>query len=246
MLKIKNYFKTILKHFFALQILLVICSFSTVFAQSTFNSQRLENAIISYVRSVNKCESVVVINQKIPEQRFTQSGVQATINHQGDLTGLCKVNIDFIQNGEIIRSQEVRIKVNLFATVPVATRFIPRGAEITAKDVENRRADVTNIDPNTVVELNEAIGKKSKSGIAKGGVIKYSDLIANDDVLIKRGDRVRLLHYSGAFLIRTNGFAMENGTAGSIIKVKRDNQTLYGFVADDGNIIIEDRKVFEQ
>jgi len=237
--KIINYFKTIFKHFFGITAIIIICFTVNLNAQSTFSSERLERAIISYVKNINKCESSVEINQKIQEQRFTQSGVQASIKHQGDLTGLCKVNIDFIFGNEIIRSIEVRIKVKLFANVPVATRFIPRGEDISAKDIEIRKAEVTNIDPNTVAEHGEAIGKKSKNGIPKGSIIKYSDLIANADVLVKRGDRVQIIHYIGNQMsIKTTGFAMSNGTAGDIIKVKRDNHTLQGFIADDGSVII--------
>ena len=249
MQKLKIYFSTIFKHFFGITTVITICllanldSGTKIFAQSTFSKERLENAIINYVKSVNKCESDVEIDQSVREQRFTQSGVQATINHQGDLTGLCKVNIDFLLNGEIIRSQEIRIKVKLFVRVPVAIRFIPKDAVISAEDVEIRRADVTNIDPNTVVELSEAIGAKSRSGIARGNVIKYSDLMAASSISVKKGDRVRLLHYAGAICIKSNGFALENGSVGSVIKVKnQNNQTLFGFVADDGNVIIEDSK----
>jgi len=70
-----------------------------------------------------------------------------------------------------------------------------------------------------------------------------TDNISIKQVQINKGDKVNLLHYSGSVCIKTDGFAVENGRTGDIIKVKKDNnQTLYGFIADDGNIIIKDKK----
>jgi len=65
-----------------------------------------------------------------------------------------------------------------------------------------------------------------------------------NQVKINKGDNIKLLHYSGAVCIKTNGVAMESGNTGSVIKVKKDNsQTLYGFIAEDGNVIIEDKNI---
>lgn len=70
-----------------------------------------------------------------------------------------------------------------------------------------------------------------------------TDNISIKQVQINKGDKVNLFHYSGSVCIKTDGFAVENGSTGDIIKVKKDNsQTLYGFIAEDGNVIIEDKK----
>ena len=64
------------------------------------------------------------------------------------------------------------------------------------------------------------------------------------EVQIQKGQKVKLLHYSGAICIKTDGVAMESGSTGDVIKVKKDNiQTLYGFIAEDGNVIIENKNI---
>ena len=66
-------------------------------------------------------------------------------------------------------------------------------------------------------------------------------------VQINKGEKVQLFHYSGAICIKTNGVAMESGITGEVIKVKKDNsQTLYGFIAEDGNVIVENRSVLNK
>ncbi len=75
----------------------------------------------------------------------------------------------------------------------------------------------------------------------KINVIPQHNNIFNN-VTINKGDKVKMLHYSGAICIKMDGIAVESGSTGDVIKVKKDNiQTLYGFIAEDGNIIIESK-----
>jgi flagella basal body P-ring formation protein FlgA len=214
---------------------------TNAFSQSAFNSTKLENAIINYVVNENKCESKVEIAQVIKSQKFSQKGVNARISHTEDLIGNCKVQLSFYDGTEIIHKEVVRLNVRVYAKVPVAQRFIGKDVKIEIDDIAMQKMEVTNIDPNSVVEINEAIGKLSKKGISKGSIIQYTDITSSNDITIKKNDKVNLLHYSGTILIKTEGVALEGGSAGSVIKVKKGHQTLYGFIADDGYVVIEDK-----
>ena len=247
-----NYLKTIFYRFFDIAIygaiiFFLLCCPNSILAQSSFQGKRLEDAIINYVKQNNKCESEVEIKQQLNEFRFTQSGIKANIRHQNELTGMCKVTLDFVHNGEVINSKDVKINVKLFAKVPAATRFIAKGDKIAKEDIVLKRTEVTKIDPNSVVEIEEAVNKQASKNIAKSQVVLYSDInnvsaASASDVAIKKGDKVRIWYYSGAICIKTDGFALDNGTAGSVIKVKKDNKTLTGFIADDGNVIVDDQQ----
>jgi flagella basal body P-ring formation protein FlgA len=224
--------------------LFMICATINLSAQSTFRSETLQNAITQYVKQQNKCESEVEISQQIKELKFAQSGVKASISHTDDLAGLCKVNIDFLIDGKSIHSETIRIKVKLFAKVPIAVRFIPKDNIIGESDITMQMAEVTNIDPNAVPTINDAVGTKSKKGIAKGSVVQYSEIMSASSIYVNKNDKVKLFHYSGSICIKTDGIALEAGGAGTVIKVKsNEGQSLYGFVADDGNVIIEDKQI---
>lgn len=236
----------ILKKYIILILFILSTFFSKTLAQSTFSPERLEKAIIEYIQKQNICESEVSFDEVIKSQKFVRTGIKATINHKQPLAGPCKVNIDFLCEDDLVRSQEIRVTVKLFANVPTVTRFIRKDEELKQSDIAICRADVTQIDPNSIINnIEMAIGKKSRNGMVKGEVIKYNDLALASEITIKKGDKIKLIHYSGAICIKTVGFALENGTPGSVIKVKKDNaQTLYGFIADDGNVIIEDKQSF--
>jgi flagella basal body P-ring formation protein FlgA len=223
--------------------LFMICATTNLSAQSTFRSETLQNAITQYVNQQNKCKSEVEISQQLKDLKFAQSGVKASVSHTDDLAGLCKVNIDFLVDGKSIHSETIRIKVKLFANVPVAGRFIPKDNIISENNITMQMAEVTNIDPNAVPTINDVVGKKSKKGIAKGAVVQYSDIVSANSTYVNKNDKVKLFHYSGSICIKTDGIALEAGGAGTVIKVKNnDGQSLYGFVADDGNVIIEDKQ----
>ena len=221
--------------------LILILTYSIAYSQTSFNKETLENAIINYVKTENNIETEVEISQTIKPLRFQQQGVTATISHTDQLIGNTKVLLEFFHGNNLIHQESIRIKVRVFVSVPVANKFIPKDKEINKNDITLQLADVTFINPSSVPDINEITNKLSKNGIAKGKVIQYTDLMTNSDVNIKRNDKVQILHYSGTILIKTEGTAMESGTPGSIIKVKRGHQTLHGFIADDGKVIVEER-----
>ena len=267
---IKSYLKTIFYKFFdiALSIsiisnLLIItlsllfCASDISFAQSSFQGKRLEEAIINYVKQNNKCDCEVEIKQSINEIiKFDETGVKASINHKNELTGICKVSLEFMYNGKIIGSKDVKINVKLFAKVPVAARSIAKGQKITKEDIILKKTEVTKIDPNSVIEIPDAINKQASKNIERNQVILYSDIgitdsfdnskeifeIPNSNISIKKGEKINILYYAGGIRIATKGFALENGTAGSVIKVKTNDKTLIGFIADDGNVIVDDKQ----
>ncbi len=213
-------------------------------AQSKFSKETITKAIEQYVQANADCETKVSIQQTLQAFLFKESGVKAMFSHDGELRGLCKINISFLKNNETIESHDIRIKVNLMAQAPVANKFIAKNTEITGEDITITKTDVTQIDAKLIPDKGEIIGKKAKTGIVKGGIITKASIRSSEDVYIKKGSRVNILHYAGAICIKSTGFALQDGSVGDIIKVKKDNSnTLAGFIAEDGNIIIEDNQI---
>jgi hypothetical protein len=102
---------------------------------------------------------------------------------------------------------------------------------------------------NCKVNINFSYNDQTLSNvIVRIKVISDNQAISNtlfNQIHIKKGDKVKLLYYSGAICIKMDGIAMEEGNTGNIIKIKKNNsqRQLYGFIAEDGNIIIEDKKL---
>jgi flagella basal body P-ring formation protein FlgA len=215
------------------------------FYQSTFSAERLENSVKNYVAKNCQYECEISIEQKLRDLKFPQANVKAAINHDDALVGFCNINLQFFQNNKLINEQKVRLNVKLFDKIPVASRFLAKGEIISEDDISIKKTEITNFVTNqssVIIEKAQIIGKKAKSGIAKNSAIQSSDLISENDIFVKKGEKVKIIYYAGAICIRTEGFALENGSTGSVIKVKSNDKTLHGFIAEDGNIIIEDKQ----
>lgn len=217
-------------------------------AQSTFSVEKLAAAIEKYVTTSNGCKSVVTIDQTLKSHRFPQSGIKAEIEHKGNLSGLCKVTLVFSNNGDVVGREVLRLKVRLYAEVPVATKFIPKGQEILCGDIVMKEAEVTNINPYTLVDTAAIVGVISKSGIAKGSVVTYLMISPKSSAIsIEKNAQINCLLYSGAICIKMNCRALDAGSVGDVIRVNnKDGKTFYGFIADDGNVIIEDKSLFSK
>ncbi len=229
-----------------LSFLLLILSNLSIFAQSTFSRERVKSAIKSYVQSHSKYDVRVEIEQIIRDFEFNQSGVKAEIKHQGELRGKTNLILNFRKNNKIVGSNKIRVRIFCYDKFPIVKHFVGKGKTLKESDIKIAKVDITNLSAPLITKVDEAIGKVTKRGIAKGNPIKLSDLINGKEVFVKRGAKVNLLYYSGAILIKSSGTALQDGSTGDIIKVKKDNSnTIYGFIAEDGNVIIEKKETLE-
>ncbi len=225
--------------------------------QSTFSSQRIAEAINKYVSENTNFESVVKFEQAIKEYTFKEDEVRASISHKEKLRGASRIILTFSKNDKILSTQEIRIRVFLYAQIPIAAIFISKGDTLTHNNISLEKCDVTNL-TDIITDLSEINSQIAKTGIPKGSAIKTKDLLAknnldknklynnsNNQIAIKKNSQVKVLHYAGSILLKFNATALEDGLVGDIIKIKKDNsKTLYGFVAEDGNVILENESFF--
>ena len=236
-----------IKDILILSFFVIIFGQLQLFSQSTFSKERIIKAIESYVQANSQCETRTEIEQAIRDFSFPQDNVKAEFSHTDELRGKTKLTLNFKKNNEVVGSNTIRLHVFCYAKYPVTTKFIPKGETIKATDIEIAKVDITHLAAPIITQKEEAVGKVARTGIVKGDPIKFNDLLTGKEVAIKRGAKVNLLHYSGAILIKSKGTALQDGVTGDIIKVKKDNaNTLYGFIAEDGNIIIEKKEDLEQ
>ena len=215
--------------------------------KSTFSPQRLTTAISDYVARNTDFESVVKFEQAIKDYKFEEEGVVASISHNQELRGVTRVALTFTKDNNILKKDEIRIRVFLYANLPLATKFIAKGDTLTSNNVALGKCDITNLTDAVIENLSEINSqiKIAKTGIPIGNTIKIKNISSNSDITIKKNSQIKVLHYAGAILIRFNAIALEDGAVGDVIKIKKDNsQTLQGFVAEDGNVIVENKSVF--
>ncbi len=221
-------------------LLMLIGLQSTANAQSSFSGDRIESAIINYLKNEASDDIEVEILQKIRTAIFEESGVSAIFSHSfQDFKGIGKVTIHFKSSNRSIRSEDVRVKISKFRTLPVASKMLNSGKVIEHTDIIWQRVDITNYDINNIIETNILVGKKLKNGITKGSPFLSNWL--EGEALIKRGQNVEIVAQSGAVSIRTIGTALQDGSVGELIRVKREgygNTVMQGEVAPNGSVIL--------
>lgn len=229
-------------------IMITIFSGINVFAESNFSGERLKSACIEFLQKKVSGDLNISVTKIIEDQNFVESGVvarcYANVNHY---RGNFFITLEFSLNDRVIRRIDVPVKVQIFRQVPIALNSISRGSTIKETDIIKERKDISGYNDSELISFYEVIDSKAKSNISKGAVITKHFL--QESNIINRGDRVIIIVQSGAVQIRTTGVALQDGSFGETIRVRRDgiagsssSKTLQGNVTQDGTVIIAGNK----
>ncbi|MEJ5244391.1 MAG: flagellar basal body P-ring formation chaperone FlgA [Bacteroidota bacterium] len=220
--------------------LFLLVTTPNLFPQSSFSKERIETAVINFLKSQTNEDIEIEIIQNVRPISFVESSVSASLRHNfQDFKGLGFVWMDFNKDGKTISTEQIRVKIKKFRQLPVTTRFIRSGETLSNADFTIRRFDVTNFNENELVVNNSIVGKITRNGIPKDNPFKISDL--SNDVIIKKGQIVTIIAQSGAISIKTLGTALQDGGAGDVIRVKRNGQgnvVLTGSVNELGFVLL--------
>lgn len=108
-----------------------------------------------------------------------------------------------------------------FIEIPVTANFIKYNGIIQASDLTSTKVRVDRLKRGFATEASEVIGMKAKKYIPAGSMFRMSDLL--NPPVIKSGDPVNLIYYSGLIKLKTVGTAQGSGAVGDSIKVKNDS-----------------------
>ena len=122
-------------------------------------------------------------------------------------------------NGQTPWSLYVPATVSIMLPIVVAATDLSRGALLTENDLTLKEHDITTLHRGYLEEIAGAIGKKLKRNLPRGQVLAPHQIAT--PLAVKRGNRVTIIAGTpGAFEIRTQGQALDNGAAGDRIKVR--------------------------
>lgn len=210
-----------------------------IYSHSFFSGDNIKSACINYIYSVINDEFEIKITDKIQNQSFEEDKVYARF--QGDkntLKGNTHVIVEFLKDEKIIKRLTIPVYIKIYKKLPVAVKSIFSGKQIKNGDFELKKIDATNLNDEDIASEEEILGAIAKRNILKNNVILKSYIQAGNQ--INRGQRVEINVISGAVRIRTTGTALQDGSAGSEIRVKKDNTNviLNGVVSEDGTVLI--------
>ncbi len=170
--------------------------------------------------------------QKIPEIK-NKDGVIKIVRYGKGFSNSFLLKIYRIKNGKILSQEFAQVFVKVWAKVPVAKNFIPRGKIINLSDIKWEIREVNYSNHKFVKDPNELIGKKAKYSINPNNVIT-NNLLMNK-VIVKRGDIVKIILNYKYIKVVSLGKAITGGELGKNVRVLniKSKKILMGKVIGD-------------
>jgi len=153
----------------------------------------------------------------------------------GDASFLVRVSA----GGKLLRTETVHTRIEVLRDVVVAARSIRSGIILTEQDVRLVKKWVRRIPPESLSSLDETLGKRITTQARPG--MELSVNMLREVPLVQKGKIVKVVFDSAVMRITTVGMSEEDGTAGSIVRVRNvtSNKIIYARVLGDSLVGIE-------
>ncbi|HJA78150.1 MAG TPA: flagellar basal body P-ring formation chaperone FlgA [Candidatus Desulfovibrio intestinavium] len=176
---------------------------------------------------------------RLPEYIFLEHGQQQVQLEPGKLAP-GRIALRFAvkeADGTVLRRLAGTVNLQLWVTVPAATRVMSKGENLTPEAVTFLRINAA-----TLKDLpwdGQGGPWRLARGLAAGEPILQSDL--QSQLMVRRGDVVTLIYARGNVQMTTQAEALSDGEPGATIAVRnlQSKKQVYAKVKDGGTVIIE-------
>jgi len=134
------------------------------------------------------------------------------------LAGYVRLNAIVSVNGIEKNNVQLSAWVDVFESIVCASRDLKRKEVIKKVDVHLVRKNISHMPPNTIRELNKAVGLMIKHTVKADTCLK--SWMLEKPSIVERGDIVTILAESGGLKVTVPGRVLEKGYLGELIKVQ--------------------------
>ena len=132
----------------------------------------------------------------------------------------------------------VPVQVHVYADVVMSAHALARGQLVAMEDVAMQRLDLTLLQRGIYTDLQQVIGKVTKSAVA-GGVPLRADLLRGQTV-VTQGQQVRVVFAGKGFHVSSEGKALGNAGVGEPVQVRTaSGKLLKGIVTGPGVVQVQ-------
>lgn len=129
----------------------------------------------------------------------------------------------------------VPVQVHVYADVVLSARALPRGETIALEDLATQRLDLTQLQRGVFVDVQQVVGKVSKTAIG-GGTPLTPELLRAPPVVLQ-GQVVRLVFSDNGISVSSEGRALGNAGVGEPVQVKAaSGKLIKGIVSAPGEV----------
>lgn len=151
---------------------------------------------------------------------------------------LGKFNADIIFKVKGVETKRVRVSavIRVMAPVAVCLHGIERHAQVKPSDITMETKDVSALSKNTVLDLQSITGKRARSSIDRGMVLKL-DMFETDSA-VHKGDIVTIAVNTDLFTITAPGEVLQDGNQGEMVQVSNltSKNKIYAYVKNNKEV----------
>jgi len=153
--------------------------------------------------------------------------------------GAFRINIGIYNGEKLYRSILLPVKVRTFEDIVVAKENIKTGSVIKRDDLMIKREETTTFGNDIIYNVNDAVGKKTKTIIGKEGILK-GNLLENMPI-IEKGKFISITVLKGDVVVTAPGKALEDGYMNEFIKVLNlsSKENLMAQVNGNSSVVIK-------
>ena len=135
--------------------------------------------------------------------------------------GNVSVSVNFIVNGEKVRTLGVTGKVDVYQNVYLASRALRQNDVVTPADLELQRINISEAPDRYITQPDQALNKRLMRNIGVHQPITLKDV--DKPLILKRGDAVTIVYSQPGLHVTAKGTAKEDGAQGATIRIANIN-----------------------
>lgn len=187
------------------------------------------------VDSIDVVRAPLAVN--VPRGRVSRN-VVARVRGLPQTKGPVTVQVDIEIDGTLARTAQVLFDLKSRATVYVLANDVRKGSVLDEKSIRKIEVEATANTP-TSSDPTLLLGLVAKRDLKAGGLVKGTDF--EPEIVVSRGDAVRIRFTQGTLTLETRGVARESGALGDRIRIDNleSKKALTGRVAGPGLVAVD-------
>ena len=158
---------------------------------------------------------------------------------QKELSGLYTVMAKVTENGEVVESGQVRMKIRHYDDVVVLTDRIASREPLTEDKLTIKRMEITSLHEKPLQSIGDVQNYQTRRNLAKGTILTAAAVEPIPDV--EAGNEVVIIYDDGLCRISAAGVVLQSGMAGAYVKVKNkaSNKIIVARVVDETAVAVD-------
>jgi flagella basal body P-ring formation protein FlgA len=216
----------------------------TVFALlATVSAAPSDRAIIEKMMAMYNLDpasyEIEIISNPLQTAEVSSDNVILIPLTQKEPSGLYTVIAKVTENGEVVESGQVRMKIMRFADVVVLTDKISSREPLTENKLSLKRMEITSLYEKPLQSIAGVEKYRAKRNLAPGTILTTVAVEPIPDV--EPGKEVTIIYDDGLCRISAAGVALQSGLAGEYVKVKNkaSNKIIVARVVDETAVAVD-------